>query len=316
MHPSTASRVLNPATRLLVREVVALRVEAAANRLGYRPNAVAASLRKGQSMMIGVVLPDITNPVFPLILSGIEAGLETEGYVAIVVNAGDDPSRQALIVDQLAARRVDGLILATAALQDMVLGQIDLPFVLVNRADQSGSASSVVTDDILATSLAVTHLVELGHRRIAYLGGPLGLSTGRNRAAGFEAAMRSAGIEAVAIERAGKYGRLSGKIACARLLQAGPTAVVAANDLLALGCLDAFAAAGMRCPDDISLTGHNDMPLVDMIQPPLTTIRLPHWEMGHEAARLLLRSLQQPFAAPRGIVLKPQLIVRGSTAPG
>jgi LacI family transcriptional regulator len=319
VHPSTVSRALKPQTRSLLTNEVAARVLAVATQLGYHRNTFAAGLRTRRSDMIGVVLPDMTNPVFPPILRGIEEALEAEGFVAIVANAGPEPDRQRSVVRQLLARQVDGIILATAARRD---SSVDLclaesvPVVLVNRNETMHRACSVITDDAGGMALAVTHLRALGHTRIAHLGGPQTVSTGAARLKGFNAAMAEAALIPAGIVAATAFTREAGEAASARLLAATPdlTAVVAANDLLALGLYDTLRARGLRCPEDVSVVGHNDMPLVDMIAPPLTTIRIRHREMGLQAARLLVDLMRKPPEGVVDVVLRPELIVRASTA--
>jgi LacI family transcriptional regulator len=166
--------------------------------------------------------------------------------------------------------------------------------------------------------LAVDHLVSLGHRRIGHIAGPQDVSTGALRRAGFKAAAARAGLPAknLAIETARAYTRDEGRLTALRLLdrERPPTAIVAANDLLALGIYDALGARGLTCPADISVVGHNDMPYVDMLSPPLTTVRIAQREMGNEAARLLLGAITGPVAPRQRVVLEPKLIVRQSTA--
>lgn len=181
VHPSTVSRALNPATRHRLSAEVAARVIAAATELGYVPNGLAVSLRTRRSETIGVVLPDITNPVFPPILQGLEAALAEENYVAMVANAGPDPDQQRLVVERLLARQVDGL-LATVTRHDAIVDlclKARAPLVVVNRSEADHRVSSVVSDDLRGMRLAVDHLYDLGHRRIGHLGGPLNSSTGR-----------------------------------------------------------------------------------------------------------------------------------------
>ncbi|HEX3576045.1 MAG TPA: LacI family DNA-binding transcriptional regulator [Rhodopila sp.] len=319
VHPSTVSRALKPETRSLLTEEVATRVLAVAAQLGYHRNTFAAGLRTRRSEMVGVVLPDMTNPVFQPILRGIEEALDAEGLVAIVANAGTDPDRQRSVIQRLLARQVDGLILATAARRetsiDLCLAE-NVPVVLVNRNETTHRACSVITDDAAGMGLAVTHLRELGHTCIGHLGGPQTASTGAGRLKGFTDAMTQAGLDPTSTVAATAFTREAGEPAATRLLNASPdlSAVVAANDLLALGLYDVLRTRRLRCPDDISVVGHNDMPLVDMIAPPLTTIRIRHREMGLQAARLMLDLMRKTSEGVVDIVLRPELIVRASTA--
>lgn len=315
---STVSRALDPKKRALISDAVVKRVEATAQSLGYRPNQLAAALRTRRSGAVGVLLPDITNPVFPPIVKGIEETLRAAGCVALVANADGDAASQAEVFEQMLARRVDGLIIATAARDDLLVARCiaqHVPFVLVNRGADTGKLSMVVNDDRLGTQLAVQHLVALGHTRIAHLAGPQNLSTGFVRRAGFVAAMREVSLPAGSIVNCTGYSREAGQTGCEKLFAKAPgvTAIVAANDLLALGCYDALHAMNLICPTDVSVIGHNDMPLMDMVSPPMTTVRIQHREMGAHAARLLLSQIASPGREPESIVLQPGLIVRRST---
>jgi LacI family transcriptional regulator len=322
VHPSTVSRALSPAMSHLVAPDVAKRIRAAAAVLGYQPNVTAVGLRTGRSGLIGVLAPDIADPGFPPVLSGITETLGAEGYATIVVDVGTDRSRQQELVDKLIARGVDGLVLATVALNDPVVGHCiaaSIPVVLVNRTDAGRQLPAVVTDDEAGMRLAVEHLIGLGHIRIGHIAGPQDVSTGALRRAGFYTAAAHAGLPAqnIMIEMARAYTREEGRLAALRLLdrKPAPTAIVAANDLLALGIYDALRERDLHCPSDVSVVGHNDMPYVDMLSPPLTTVRIAQRKMGNQAARLLLDQIADPAARRERVVLEPSLIVRTSTAP-
>src|SRR5882757_6692002 len=175
VHPSTVSRALSPAMSHLVAADVTKRIRTAAAALGYQPNVTAAGLRTGRSGLIGVLAPDIADPGFPPVLSGITETLGAAGYSTIVVDVGPDRSRQQQLVDKLIARGVDGLVLATVTLNDPVVGHCiaaSIPAVLVNRSDAGRRLPAVVTDDEAGMRLAVEHLVALGHRRIGHIAGP------------------------------------------------------------------------------------------------------------------------------------------------
>ncbi len=189
VHPSTVSRALSPAMSHLVAPGVAKRIRAAAAALGYQPNVTAAGLRTGRSGLIGVLAPDISDPGFPPILSGVTETLAAEGYATIVVDVGPDRSRQQELVDKLIARGVDGLVLATVTLNDPVVGHClaaSIPVVLVNRTDAGRRLPAVVTDDEAGMRLAVEHLVGLGHISLGHIAGPQDVSTGALRRAGFQ----------------------------------------------------------------------------------------------------------------------------------
>jgi len=324
VHTSTASRVLNPATRELITEPIARRVMTAAEQLGYQPNPNAYSLKTNRTRTVGVLIPDIANPVFPPILRGIEDAFAQAGYTAILANTDNDGDREGAIFGEMLARRVDGLILATARRRDPIVERClaqAIPVVLINRTVDRGDVSFVVNDDAFGIALAVAHMAALGHTRIAHLAGPLTLSTGFARHRGFVRAMKKAGLRAdpKRIGVCAGFTESEGRRAFLELRARDRsfTAVVAANDMIALGCYDAAAEVGLRIPEDLSVTGFNDMPFLDKLRPALTTVRIPHYQMGAQAARTLLARLNGGLAAVEHVTLLPELIARGSTvAPG
>jgi LacI family transcriptional regulator len=318
VHPGTVSRALNPDTRRLVNEDTAHRVLEAAAELGYRPNPIARGLKTNRSYTVGVLVPDLTNPLFPPIVRGIQDGLEQAGYTPLIANTDNDRERERNTFDAMRARQVDGVITATARLEpEDELSGYGLPVVYVMRRHEGGTASAAIADGRRGCELAVEHLVELGHTRIAHLGGPTGVSTGRERHEGFVAAMERAGLEIDPdlVRFAAAFTEPEGRRLCDELLASGAavTGIVAGNDLMALGCYDGFAARGIACPGDVSVVGFNDMPFSERFDPPLTTIGIPHYELGSTAAELLLEQLQGPPAGAREVTLPPQLVVRGST---
>jgi LacI family transcriptional regulator len=313
------SRALNEQTRMLVNPETAERVLAAAEKLGYRPNRIARGLKTSRSYTIGVLIPDITNPLFPPILRGIEDRLVQEGYTALVVNTDNDPERERTHVEAMRARQVDGFISATARLDRELLDEIGaggVPLVLINRSLEDGSVPSVTVDDRHAIRLSVDHVVGLGHSHIGHVAGPQNLSTGHRRYLGFVEAMAEAGLDGV-VRYSRAFTEEEGAHACASLLDASDgalTAIVAANDLLAIGCYDVLEQRGLRCPSDISIVGFNDMPFVDRLRPPLTTVRVPQREIGTVAADLVLQLQAGPISDGREVLLESELVVRESTA--
>lgn len=321
VHFSTVSRVMNPRTRDQISESVANRVLKAAERLGYRTNALAAGLRTQRSRVIGIIIPYIDSPLYPQILLAIEEVLNERGYVAIISNTQNDPAREERMLAEMMARQVDGLILGTASRGDPTVKSWvhrGAPLVLINRTDQSGEAPSVTTDDFFGIGLIVDHLVELGHKAIGHVAGPQHLSTGAARNEGFLRAMKRHRLDAMpqAVAPADDFTREAGRRACHMLLNQFPriTGLVAANDLLALGCYEALRERGLSCPRDVSVTGYNDSPFVDLLTPPLTTARIPQREIGFRAARLLLQKIEEPRATLTNVVLRPQMVIRQSTA--
>jgi LacI family transcriptional regulator len=322
VHPATASRALNPETRLLVREDTARRVLEAAEVLGYHPNPVARSLRTRRSNTVGVLIPDLTNPLFPPIVRALEDRLAAAGYVALIGNTDGDGERERLVFQRMRARHVDGMVLATAHLSDPLLAdaaRAGLPVVLMNRMAQDHSLDSVSVDNERGMWMAVAHLAAEGHKRIAHIAGPQEVSTGFSRYRGFLSAMEAHGLEADPdLIITAKAFSIEEGLRCTRALlerRSDCAAVAAGNDMLAIGCFAALEEAGLNCPADLSVVGFNDMPFIDRLRPPLTTIRFPHYQLGTEAAQLLLERIGGQGGPVRVIYLAPELVVRGSTAP-
>jgi len=322
VHPSTVSRVLNADTRNMVSREVAMKVTKAAEELGYNLNPFARSLKTNRSFTIGVLIPDLTDPLFPPVIRGIENTLDSYGYTAILANSDNDQMHERSSFEAMRARKVDGFIFATAHRSDELVDECvneGIPLVLINREVDSHCVPSVVNDDTAGLRMAVEHVAGLGHSRIGHVAGPQTLSTGFSRYTGFVSAMRACGLSVAegAIVVADAFTEAAGYRATKDLLHRHPeiTAIVTANDMLALGCYDALEELDLDCPNDISVTGFNDIPFVDKMKPPLTTLRIQHSEMGEEAARLLLRLMRNEPVGQISLVLKPQLVVRGSTAP-
>ena len=234
VHPGTVSRALNAETRGLVNEETAERVMRAAAELGYRPNPIARGLKTNRSFTVGVLVPDLTNPLFPPIVRGIEDRLGAAGYTSLIANTDNDPDRERQDFDAMRARQVDGFITATARLdREFVAETAELPqpIVLVNRRLEDESLPAVTVDDREGARMAVEHVVGLGHRRIAHLGGPQALSTGHQRHLGFRAAMAAAGVEVD--ERTVRFGHAfteaEGARVCRELLDGAPDAAATAS---------------------------------------------------------------------------------------
>jgi LacI family transcriptional regulator len=259
-------------------------------------------------------VPDLTNPVIPPIVRGIEETLWSAGMACLLADTDNDPAREAQLIAELRSRRCEGLIVATATRDSAAVAGLErdgIPAVLVTRGLDAGALPLVAADDAAGVRAAVAHLVALGHRRIAHVTGPPELSTTQRRLRAFRAAAPG---EAVVVHGEA-FTVAAGERAAAALLAAQPdvTAIVAGNDMIALGCYAALAGAGLRCPGDVSVTGHNDMPFMAQAQPPLTTVAIPQRELGVEAAGLLLARLRGE-EVPRRVLLPTELILRGSTA--
>ncbi len=319
MHVSTASRALNPETAAMVQWDTQERVRLAAAELGYQVNGMARALKTQRSMSIGMVVPDITNPFFPPAVRGAEQALAEAGFSLLLSSTDNDVDKGQRQLGTMIEARVDGLLLAMVQRRDPLVDKVrasGIPTVLFNRTVDGDGLSSVVPDDALGARLAVTHLYELGHKRIGLVVGPLFTSNGDRRRRAFRRTIQRLGLEGHIVE-ATAFDEKSGYRAAQDLISEHPsmTAIVAGNDLLALGVIDAAADAGLRCPTDLSVVGFNDMPLANRLQPPLTTVAVPEQELGRLAAECLLGLIADRGLPPARIVVPVSLVVRGSTAP-
>ncbi|WP_198321126.1 LacI family DNA-binding transcriptional regulator [Azohydromonas aeria] len=319
VHPATVSRALRGVAGKVSRDKRA-EIERLARELGYQPNAVAASLRTRQTNIAAVVVPDIANPLFGPVVQGIESALRAQRLMCLVAQTPQRPEERRELALALANRQVSGLLILAAESDDPMLAvarERRLPTVLVNRGSGDRQFSSVVNDDRESVRLVLEHLAALGHRAIAHVAGPAASSTGRARRDAFNEQLRALGLPPGRVVEAAAFTREAGRAAARELLQSQerPTAVFAANDLIALGVLDEARARGLRVPGELSLVGHNDMPLVDLIDPPLTTVRVAVEQMSRQAAALFLELLAEPALPVCTRLLMPALVVRASTAP-
>lgn len=319
VHVSTISRALNPKSTHAISPELTAKIKRASRRRGYKRNAAAAALRTNRFQAIGVVIPDITDPVFPPIIRGIEDALARHDYVAILANTDGDPRRQGRLIETLRGRGVDGLILASVTRHDDEVSRLaaGMAAVTVSRRTADVRFSSVVHDEDDGFRRVLTHLASLGHRRIAAVAGPQTVSTGYNRYSSYVRHCEELrlGTEPPLVALARTFNEMEGERCAEQLLIGGRpfTAVVCANDRLAIGAISAFRRHNVDCPRDVSITGFNDMPLADRLCPPLTTIRVQHYKAGVEAGELIVDIVENGVAKPRHVVLPVELIVREST---
>lgn len=319
VHPSTVSRALDQRTRSLINSQVVQRIIEISERLEYRPNAAAYSLRTNRSRTIGVIVPDIENPIFPPMVRGIESALLARGYYAILGNTDGDQRRERDLANGFASRGIDGLILASVSREDEIVHDAALagtPIVTVNRRLDDPAISSVVHMEENGVVRALTHLVSLGHHRIAVLAGPQAASTGAERYAAFMRHRDSLGVcdDERLICFATAYTESEGERCLEELIARNSpfTAILCANDRLAIGAIAALERRNLACPRDVSVTGYNDMPMVDRINPPLTTVRIQQHQMGVEAGAIILAMIEGS-KEPQHVVLPVELVIRGST---
>ncbi|MFJ5861756.1 LacI family DNA-binding transcriptional regulator [Pseudarthrobacter sp. NPDC092439] len=310
---STASRALDE--RTTSRSAAAAHVRKVAEELGYRRNSFASSLRRGETRTLGVLVPRLSDTVMALMFEELERAASSRGYFAMVATSGDDPDDERRAAETLLDRNVDGLILATARLDDglpLFLRERRVPHALVLRTD--GVSPSALGDDEVGGYLAVRHLIDLGHRDIAVVTGPSFTSTGIARLAGARKAMDEAGItpsESWLV--AAGYGIENGFAAGEVLLAAEkrPTAVFAANDNTAMGIMAAAHRHELRIGPDLALVGYNDTPLSARLPTPLTSVHVPLDQIARTAIDLIM----DPTQEPRIRKSIPTLIPRESSGP-
>jgi LacI family transcriptional regulator len=316
---TTVSHVINQ-TRP-VSEKLRVAVRGAMEELGYQPNLVARSLRRGRTHTIGMVAPDSSNPYFAEIAHAVEAAAFAQGYSVILCNTQMDMAREAFYANVLLEKRVDGIIFVAAgdsAQQIRALQQRRQPIVLVDRDVQGVAADAVTMDNTRGARQAVEHLLALGHRRIACISGPSAVTPSSRRIGGYTEALSAAGlpVDAELIVR-GDFQFESGLRLADQLLDhpQPPTAIFASNDLMAVGVIHAVLRRRLRVPEDISVVGFDDIRLAAYINPALTTVAQPKELLGQTATRLLLERIDNPDWPPRVVTLETALVVRQSTGP-
>ena len=319
VHHSTVSRALNPKTKDRISPEMVRKVDKAAAKLGYFPNIAAATLKQNRSFALGVLVPDLMNMVFPPIIRGIQDTAEAQGYTVLIVNTDDDETKEQDALNMMSGRSVDGLIVATAWRNDALVDKCierELPFVLVNRSVDRDGVNGVIVDEEFGIRATLDHLISLGHKRIAHIAGPQHSSTGFERAKAFGNYLTLQNLEAGLIEYTEKFTVDEGYRAVKKLLARDNqfTAVVAASDLTALGCIDAMQELGLLCPENISVVGNNDIIFLDRMNPALTTVSIPKYDMGAQATRILLDMLNDEPRDPVLLRMQPRLIVRNSTS--
>ncbi len=313
---STVSRSLNGSYG--VNDETRKKVIEAARRLNYVPNRVAQGLATGKSQSLALLISDVRNPFFAEVARGAEDQAFAAGYDLILGNADLDPDRQMRYLRSLIAKRVDGLIInSVSGLSEEELEEVfehNVPIVLLNRSDQIQNISSVSADNFEGGQLAANYLLQLGHRQMAHLTGPRQHGNLTERARGFVKGLHAAGESAHCLVMHGDHNQQGGYAMTRKLLAAHPeiTAIFTANDAMAFGVIRAVQENGRKIPEDISLVGFDNVDLAVIVQPPLTTIHQPKYEMGEAAAQILLRQIARPDAVPEHRLLGVQLIERGS----
>ncbi|MFJ2645641.1 LacI family DNA-binding transcriptional regulator [Streptomyces sp. NPDC087420] len=318
----TVSNVLNRPEK--VSEPTRVRVRAVISELGFVRSESARQLRVGTSRILAILVLDMTNPFFVAMARGAERAAREAGLGVMLCNSAGSASEEAEYLSLFAEQRVRGVLLTPADATGRNVREFarqNIPFVHVDRAVPTAEGCSVSVDDVTGGALAVRHLLAAGHRSVTYVSGPMDLPQCRDRRTGALAALREAGLpgDALGHLETARLDVASGIDAGARLLGLAvrPTAVFCANDLLALGVLQAMYGAGVNVPGDISIVGYDDIEFAAAAVVPLTSVRQPAERMGRTAAEMLLDETEpdREHHTHRSVVLQPELVVRGSTRP-
>jgi len=314
---STVSRTINRPD--MVNANTRTRVKAAIDDLEYRPNRVARRLRRldGRAHMLGLLIPDIQNPFYSDIVRGVEDVAYARDAAVILCNTDETSDREQFYVDVLKAESADGVILPPIARSDdsFDVDSIGMPLVFFDRRISGGSVDTVVVDNERGARDAVDHLIGLGHQRIGFINGPATIATSAERLAGYRHALKKHGIDADPdLIRRGRPTRDAGKTLTDELLRLDrpPSALFAANNQLALGVMESIHMHKLHVPDDVAVATFDDAPWAKLLDPPLTAVRQPSYEMGRRAAELLFDRIASPGRPAALVVLQPKLIVRAS----
>jgi len=316
-HP-TVSRALQNSP--LVNAQTAAKIRKIADETGYRASAVARGLVTRRTRTIGLVVTTVSDPFASEVTCGVEQTANDHGYAVFLANSNADPERERNVVQELAERRVDGIIVTSSrvgALYLPLLKELNVPIVLVNDQHPGEFVHSVMIENVEGTRTATEHLIELGHRRIAYVGDQFGYQSDAERLAGYRQALSEAGIAfatALAVEGDGRTEAAIEAVNGLLALAAPPTAICCYNDMTALGAMLAIRARGLRVPEDISVVGFDDLFFGAYLQPPLTTVRQPMRRMGQMAMENLFKLMSGEESVAQ-IKVETELIVRSSTGP-
>lgn len=316
--PATVSRTLNGGS---VGSDARQRVLAAVSELKYHPNRLARNMRHGSARIFSLIVSDISNPFFTAVARGAEDVAQANGYSLAVFNTDEDPAREAACLSVVGAERSAGLVLAStnhAAESLAHVIRLNIPVVAIDRRLTGVMTDVVAVDNATAAHEAVSRLIDLGHRRIAIVGGPEGVSTADERLAGYQRALRDHRLPIdPELVRHANFRESGGRAETLALLglRKPPTAIFAVNNLTGLGVLRALRERGVHIPGQMSVVAFDDLPIGDLLDPPLSVVRQPTHKIGATAAELLLRRIGDPAARIREVLLSAHLVIRGSIGP-
>lgn len=313
---ATVSRVLTGKTN--VSPELRARVLKAVEELDYQPSRVARSLRVRTTQIIGLIISDIRNPFFTSVVRGVEDVAYANGYTLILCNSDEDPAKERLYIDVMRAERVAGIIISPTSETNeyyKLLLESGISIVSMDRRMRGLEVDTVVVNNVEGAYQAVSHLIKLGHKRIGLIGGPTMITTGRERQEGYEKALKEHGLAVTpGLIKVGDFKQESGYQRANEFLEVEdpPTALFVANNLMTLGALNAIHERGLKIPQDIAIVGFDDMPWAPSLEPPLTVIAQPTYELGRAAAEALLGRITDRDRPVREVKLATTLIVRKS----
>lgn len=289
----------------------------AIQELGYRPNRLASNFRRLKSEMVGVVVSDIENPHFTQMVRAVEDAAHARGYRVLLCNTDEDPEKQRQYLDVLAQERVAGVILSptsgpAAAVTDLL--DHGIAVVAFDRVVPDKRADAVVAANVAGARAGTAHLIECGHRRVGFVGGLAGVQTADERLAGYEQAISEAGLTPLTAD--GRFRTEGGREATTALLEQGATAVLVANNLMAIGALQAITEQGLTIPNDVGIVSIDNPPWAKLTDPPLTTLAQPVREMAQAAVELLFERLDAGRIRRKRRVFEFELVHRGSCCRG
>lgn len=315
---ATVSRVISHPEKVAPRTQAGVRK--AMHDLDYRPNRVARRLRQrgGKRHLLGLIIPDIQNPFFAEIARGVEDVAYANQFAVMLCNSDEDAKKESFYLEVMRAESVDGIILPPLNDRDphvIKIAESGMPIVTVDRSLSDSAIDKVEVDNRQGAFDAVAHLIKKGHRRVGLITGPIDISTSRDRKLGYEQAL---GANDIPLDpkymRTGDNKQASGVVLAGELLdlEARPTALFVGNNLMAVGAIEAIHRRGLKIPKDVAIIGFDDLPWADVLDPPLTVVRQPAYEVGRTAAELLLKRLDSPNSPPAWLRLRPRLQLRKS----
>ncbi|PLV58293.1 LacI family DNA-binding transcriptional regulator [Thermotoga sp. KOL6] len=309
--PSTVSRVINNSAP--VSDELRERVLSTIEKLGYNPNPIAQSLRRGFTNTIGFVIPDITNPFFSLIVKGAEDFLKRKKVFLMICSSNHSVEEEEKLLQMLITRKVDGLLFIGAGSHNNVIKNSlnKTKIVFVDRLYEGCEAPYVVSDNYNGMKNLINYLINIGHRSFVFLNGEKNTYSAKERLKGFLDALKERNVKEYEVYF-GQFTYESG-FSLAKKLRKIPDAIVCGNDLMAYGAIDALEEKGYSIPDDVSVTGFDDLPFSKHYKPSLTTVRQPFYEMGREAAKIIFHLINGKMKRKTGVVLETKLVIRETT---